>query len=117
MPKQETLLNEQRKYIRLDSVIPVAFRLVTSDGENFLTDWIQGFTRNIGKGGICLELNRLNSGLDELVKNRRVKFSLKIEISVIKNPVAALARVSWVNDNADKNNKYTLGLYYEKIDA
>jgi F0F1-type ATP synthase assembly protein I len=116
MRKNKPGLDEQRHYIRLDSVVPVVFRLVSSDGKSFLSDWVQGFTRNIGKGGICLEVNHLNTGLDELVKNRGVKFSLKIEIPVITEPVTAMARVSWVNDALEGRTKYIVGLHYETID-
>ena len=50
--KKETLAEEHRKYVRLDSVFPVQFQLLGLDGKSSLSEWIQGFTSDISKGGI-----------------------------------------------------------------
>jgi len=66
MPQKNPLRKEQRRYIRLDSVFPVEFRIFSLDGKSFLSDWLQGFTNNIGKGGLCLLVNNLPSELAKI---------------------------------------------------
>lgn len=117
MAKKEPLECRQRKYIRLDSVFPVEFRILSLDGKNFLSDWLQGFTRNISRGGLCLEVNNLATGLVELIRNYRAKLCLKIEMPIVKNPVSAIAAIIWIKDIADTPNRYLLGLNYEEIDS
>jgi hypothetical protein len=107
---------ERRKYIRLDSVFPVAFRLITLDGINFLSEWLQGYSNNIGKGGLCLSVSNLKTELVGILKNREAKFFLNIEIPLTRPPVNARAAVAWVSDVAGEPNKYLIGLSYEQID-
>ena len=72
MRKKDVSIPERRKYIRLDSVFPVGFRLLSLDGKAALSDWLQGYTNNIGKGGICLTINNLKPELAKLIKARRI---------------------------------------------
>ncbi len=107
---------ERRKYLRLDSVFPVQFRLLSLDGKRFLSDWLQGFTNNVSKGGICLSINNFNPELAKIVKEKQAKLFLDIEIPLTRRPVAAQGNVAWVRDAVDEPNKYTVGLSYEEID-
>ena len=108
-------MNERRKYIRLDSVFPVQFRVVTSDGKCFLSDWLQGFTSNVGKGGICLEVNNLKPELIEAIKTQNAKVSLAIEMPLGSHPINAQARPMWIKEAEGIANKYIIGLGYENI--
>lgn len=105
---------DRRKYIRLDSVFPVDFRLLSLDGRNFLSDWIQGFTNNISRGGICLSVNNLASEYLNLLKDKQAKLSLNIEIPLHKKAVGAKARVAWMD--IFKANRCLIGLAYEEIE-
>jgi outer membrane murein-binding lipoprotein Lpp len=116
MHQKAHLEQQRRKYIRLDSVFPVQFRILSLDGKRFLSDWLQGFTSNIGKGGICLSVNNLNQELAQILKNQQAKLSLEIEMPVTRNPISALAKVTWVEDAAAEANRYLIGLSYEEID-
>jgi len=107
---------ERRKYIRLDSVLPVQFRLLSLDGKRLLSDWLQGFTNNISKGGICLSVNNLNPELAQNLKDQQAEISLEIEVPIARTTVCALARVSWMEDVVGEANKYLIGLSYEEID-
>jgi hypothetical protein len=107
---------ERRRYVRLNSVFPVQFRVLSLDGKHFLSGWLQGFTRDISKGGICLNVNNLNSELADLLKNQKVKLSLEIEMYLTRSPIPALAMVSWVEEVVNEANKYSFGLNYEEID-
>jgi len=107
----------RRRYIRLDSVFPVQFQLVTLDGESPLSDMMQGFTSNISKGGICLEVNNLSLNLVNLLKNQEAKLFLKIDVP-FGGLMQGSAMVIWVKKvTVNKKNKYLLGLDYDKVNA
>ncbi len=107
---------ERRKYIRLDSVFPVQFRLLGLDGKHFLSDWLQGFTNNICKEGLCLCVNNLNPELAKILKEQQAKLFLDIEMPITRKPISAQAKVVWMKDAVDEPNKYVIGLNYEEID-
>jgi len=117
MHKKEQLAQERRKYLRLDTVFPVEFSLLSLDGKHFLSDWQQGFTNNVGKGGMCLSVNNLKPELARLLKEKQSKLSLQIEMPVIRKPVNALAAVAWSKDILEFPNRYLFGLKYEEIDS
>lgn len=110
------LAAERREYLRLDSVFPVQFCLLGIEAGETCSEWLQGFSNNIGKGGICLEVNNLKADFARSAQNRQVKFSLAIEIPLLKNPVNARAVVSWMRPVPGHADKYAIGLRYEQID-
>lgn len=116
MENKDYLAQERRKYIRLDSVFPVEFRLLSLDAKQFLSDWLQGFTNNIGKGGLCLAINNLKPQVADLLKNKQAKISLDIEIPIIKSPVHARAALAWIQEVSGIPGRYLVGLNYEEID-
>jgi hypothetical protein len=107
--------SEQRRYLRLDSVFPVQFRLLSLDGRHFLSDWLQGFTNDISKGGICLTINSLNPELTQILKNHQARFLLDIEMPITKTPISAEARIAWFSEAKFGKNRCFVGLSYEKI--
>lgn len=113
--KKEALFAERRKYVRLDSVFPVEFQLLSLDGNIFLSDWLQGFTSDIGKGGLCLEVNNLKPEAANLIKARQAKLSLKIEMPIGGEAVPAQAKIAWIKEVPGQPNRYIIGLSYENI--
>ncbi|MDD5155023.1 MAG: PilZ domain-containing protein [Candidatus Omnitrophica bacterium] len=113
--KKETLSAERRKYVRLDSVFPVQFRLLGLDASTLMSDWIQGFTSDISKGGICLEVNNLKEEQAVLLRAHKVKISLEIEMPIARHPVKAVAKIAWIKDIPGQLNRYLIGLSYENI--
>jgi len=102
---------ERRQYIRLDTVLPVQFRILSPDP----SDWLQGFTNNIGKGGICLSVNNLEPELARILKSQQARLSLSIEIPLSANPITACAKAIWVKDIPGQINRYLIGLSYDEI--
>lgn len=109
--------SERRRYIRLDSVFPVQFRLYSLDGAVPLSDWLQGYTSNIGKGGILLHVHELSADQQLLVKTQQVRIGLKIEMPLDRPSVAAQAVVAWMQEKAGREEKFGIGLSYVQIDA
>ncbi len=112
--KNKTQDSNRRKYIRIDSVLPVLCRFFNVQGMDN-SEWLQGFTNNIGKGGICLNINNLKPELAAQLNMGSPKVDLEIETPFTKSPVKATAKISWVNNIDEASHKYTLGLEYEEI--
>ncbi|MDD3345252.1 MAG: hypothetical protein PHO34_02290 [Candidatus Omnitrophica bacterium] len=106
---------ERRRYIRLDTVFPVQFRLESLDSKQPLSPWIQGFTNNIGHGGICLAVNDPSPELIKLVREGRVKLAIEIDIPLRGKTVCASVSLAWTKDAGGSSKRYLLGLDYEKI--
>ncbi len=109
--------SNRRQYLRLDTVLPVEFRLVSCDGKHFLSEWFQGFTNNIGKGGICLTVNRFSADAAEKLASQKAQFSLEIETPFTKRLVSARGAAAWMRQDTDGVGRYLFGVRYEQIDA
>jgi len=114
--KDQAIRNERRRYTRLDSVFPVQFKIVSSEGKTFLSGWIQGFTNNVGKGGLRLDVNNLKPELIALLKSGNVAVFLQVQIPLILPAVNAQAKISWVRDFPE-DEKCFIGLNYQQISA
>ena len=112
---KELISAENRKYLRLDTVFPVQFRLEESEGEVFLSDWLQGFTNNISRSGICLAINNFDPKLFELLKKKNTKLSLEIDIPISRKPICARASVTWVKDISKDKHQHLAGIKYDYI--
>lgn len=115
-PRQQDAREERRRYVRLDSVFPVQFRLYSLDGATPLSDWLQGYTSNIGKGGILLHVHELSADLLLLVKTQQARIGLKIEMPLNRPVVAAQATVAWTQEKTGESDKFGIGLSYVQID-
>jgi hypothetical protein len=116
MAAPKYLNEEQRKYIRLDTVFPVQIRLESLDGSCFISGWLQGFSNNVSRGGLCLCIKNLGQQSVEIIQNRQALISLEIELPFISKPVAARARIAWVKNTGGIADKYLIGLCYEDMD-
>ena len=91
MGREDYLGPEHRQYTRMDCVFPVQFKLVSLYGKSLISDWLQGFTNDISKGGIRLSINNLPSNLAAVLNNKQANLSLEISIPLGGEPVNALA--------------------------
>ncbi|MFA5096050.1 MAG: hypothetical protein WC478_01785 [Candidatus Omnitrophota bacterium] len=114
--KDKYLGDERRWYIRLDTVLPVQFRLVGLDNQTSLSPNLQGFTNNLSKGGICLCAPELPQGLARLLREHQARVILSIDVPFLRKPIDAESTAIWVREDPAAPCKYYLGLAYEKID-
>jgi len=105
---------ERRRYIRIGSRISVQFRLLSLDKKRFLSDWLLGHTKDIGKGGICLTASNLGAEYAKLINDHQVKLELDLEMPLIHKSVKAFARVIWAKSDPDVANKYSAGLMFDE---
>ncbi|MFA5090307.1 MAG: PilZ domain-containing protein [Candidatus Omnitrophota bacterium] len=117
MTQGDSLKTEQRRYVRMDTVFPVEFRLFNPLTKQIVFDWQQGFTNDIGKGGICLSVHKLGPELAGALKDGKVRLTLRIELPFSNSVVRAQAKLAWMKQTKEGDNKYLLGLSYENIDT
>ncbi len=113
--EQKMVSAEQRKYLRLDTVFPVQFRLEEQTKEVLLSGWLQGFTNNISRGGICLTINNLDPQLGKLLRQKDVKLSLEIDIPTSRKSIPARGGIVWVRDVPGEKPQYVVGVNYDYI--
>jgi len=107
---------EKRSFIRLPTVFPVHFRIVSREDKAPLTETTQAFTRDVGEGGMCLEINNLKDELAGKLQKGEAKLSLVIEVPFSTKPIGAFGQVRWLEKTKESYpNKYLVGISYEII--
>ena len=108
---------EHRKYIRLNVIFPVEFQFIDPETAGSVSEIKQGFTRDVGKGGICLEVNNLEEGLEQVLKEGRVKVDLRMHVPLSRPETKAIAKITWhEKTKSGYPNKYLIGLSFLQID-
>lgn len=108
---------EHRKYIRLNVIFPVEFQFIDPETSGSISEIKQGFTRDVGKGGICLEVNNLEEGLEQVLKEGRVKLDLRLHVPLTRPETKAIAKIAWHEKiKSGYPNKYLVGLSFLQID-
>ena len=83
----------KRRYIRINSVLPVEFYLI-NESRKQTTPYFQGFTHNIGKGGLCIDVNDLWWGFGGRI-NPGTRILLNIELPFRKESGIDYGRIVW----------------------
>ena len=93
MVKVKSPKNDKRKYLRLKTVFPIEFNTVDKDKEP-LSAVIQGFTRNIGKGGMCIEakLEKDKKLFDVIAGKTMLRLIINIPTSAFATDSYAIVR-------------------------
>ena len=108
---------ERRKYIRLNVVFPVEFQFLDTVTGEPICKLKQGFTRDVGKGGICLEINDIEGPLENILKEHKAKVDLSIHIPLNRRRTKAVASISWYKKIEEGDStKYIAGLSFLQID-
>ena len=107
---------QRRRYIRLSTVFPVEFEIVSLDEKEIYSEFYQAFTRDVSEGGLCLEVNNLKDDLAEKLNSKSAKLRLQINMPFSAKPIAAVAEAAWLKKTVEGHpNKYLIGVYYERI--
>ena len=114
---KQTDFAERRKYIRLNAVFPVEFQFLDLETSGSISDIKQGFTRDIGKGGICLEVNNIEEGFEEILMAKKAGLDLRLHVPLRHKETRAVASIAWYKKiKAGYPNKYLIGLSFIEID-
>ncbi|MDD5070242.1 MAG: PilZ domain-containing protein [Candidatus Omnitrophica bacterium] len=115
MPQNRTQnkVKDSRRYIRVEGVLPVEFYVLNSQGKK-VTPWLQGFTRDIGKGGICLTVNDLWWGFWDRFNFPGACLFVSIDLPFSGKKIASEASVAWVKPIENiAFNRYFVGLEFK----
>ena len=96
------LIEERRKYIRLDAEIDFTYKI-----KGVAQSEKKSVTENIGPGGI--------SGLADKHIKKGDWLELNIHIATLEKPIFAIGKVIWTAD--EKAGKICVGIKFEEIDA
>jgi len=108
----KTSSNNKRKYIRIPTILPVEF-FITDANNKKITPWLQGFTCDIGKGGICLSVNDLWWGFWKKARERNCQFFLKINFPFKRKPIFLKTKANWFNKkDLGDFKQYVIGLEF-----
>jgi c-di-GMP-binding flagellar brake protein YcgR len=110
-------INDKRKYVRLNTVFPVEFNIV-NDNKETVSPLVQGFTRNVGRGGMCIEV-KVEKDKDS-VNFIPEKTKVKLIINIPSNSFAtdSYATVRWVKKIPEYIlDTYIFGVEYDEIET
>src|SRR4030042_1763023 len=108
-------LADKRKYIRVNTVFPVEFRLAGKDAK-LSSEWLQGFSRDIGKGGIGLSANLIEPSYWDRITNQDCSLELKIHLPFRKSVINAQTEPVWCRKpDSQGESKFFVGLKFIKI--
>lgn len=107
---------DRRQYIRVDTVFPIEFQIVSDDRSIVISEIKEGFSRNIGKGGMCITTKVVKDAtLSEFTPNK-TKLKLIINIPANQEPLESFATVEWIEKfSGSLVDTYTIGVSYDFI--
>ncbi|MBN3038495.1 MAG: PilZ domain-containing protein [Candidatus Omnitrophica bacterium] len=106
---------ERRRFIRLNSVFPVAIQFFLP--HNHIQRIYQGFTRNVSFEGLCIETSDLNEEAQAILSDPQLQLQLVINMPLASQPTQAKAKVAWTKTvEAVFPRQYLIGVNYEDID-
>lgn len=108
---------EQRQYVRMSTVFPVELEFKKT-GSASSYPLLQGFTRNVSSGGICVELKIFGKDEEKLFHIPGAPLGLTINTTFSKNPIQAAGRIAWIRKEETTLTlpSYFLGIAYTEID-
>ena len=109
---------ERRAYVRLESSLPVRFKIFAEPkGKTFTAT-----TKNISRGGLCLEIRQDTPELLENLSAAESKISINLDVLIPPPDTAASVKPAWINSRVDWTRKPTtrnpvmlIGLEFEGV--
>jgi c-di-GMP-binding flagellar brake protein YcgR len=109
---------ERRAYVRLESSLPVRFKIPTEQINKTYT----ATTKNISQSGLCLEIYQTTQELIENLAVADSKISIDLDTLIPRSPTAASTKPAWINSRVDWARKPTakdpamlIGLEFEGV--
>ncbi len=114
--KSFDIRQEKRKYIRLNTIFPVEFQVIDREDRKPLSDIYEGFTRNVGKGGMGIFVKtKKEANIFNFVPHE-TKLRVIINIPLDKEPIESFATVEWIEKQSDPIlDTYYFGISYDFI--
>ena len=109
--------NERRAYVRLKQSLPVRFKI--EGGQTDKTYLAR--TRNISRGGLCLEIAQEAEELLEKLSTPGRKIGIDIDSLITEQKTAVSAKTAWINSRVDwsrrtkRMQRLLMGLEFEDV--
>ncbi len=114
--KKRPAEHEQRTYLRVNTVFPVEIRFVDKKSSQTASKTLQCFTRDISKGGLCLQLYSPQKSFYDYLDSNQYRMALMITPPFSRHPIAAFAQKAWYKVIKDQGIESVLiGVQYEDI--
>ncbi len=115
-PDKGRPLQDKRFFVRIENVFPVDFRVINEGRLPKGSVWMQGYTCNLSRGGICLETVYLTPEILALLEDPQTSIELNIRIPFTHHAIRSESRFVWFRAQKEDNLiKYSLGLKFYKI--
>ncbi|MBI4352518.1 MAG: PilZ domain-containing protein [Candidatus Omnitrophica bacterium] len=85
----------------METVFPVEVEVLKETGEKLSPHFLQGFTRNVSEGGMCVEIKSAGGQTEETLFKPNARLGLTINPSFLRDPVKAVARIAWFQKRED----------------
>ncbi len=116
--KQKINSSDKRFFPRLHTIFPIEFKLANENQPREQFQWFQGYTKNVGRGGICLETVSLKRDLIQRLDQEDTYIDLNIRVPFTPEPIKARAQYIWFNaEKEGEITKYFIGLKFVEISA
>lgn len=110
---------EKRENVRWEQIIPMKFALINGEREVVLKEMQHASIHNISANGVSIEMGQLEQDLKDDLISGRIKLILEIQLPSLKEPIFALAKVSWLSklwkEGETAEGKYLMGLRFVDI--
>lgn len=113
---------EKRKYLRLAAVVPVKFQIVSvpvkfqimsEDYSQTVSGPFDGFIKNVGRGGLCVESKPLKMEKVHDFVSEKTRLKLMVNLPDV-GPIEGYGIVRWIQRRKDPlKDKFRFGVAYE----
>jgi len=107
---------ERRRYLRLNSILPLELRLFDAPSRAWLSDTLQGYTQDVSEGGLCIQVLHLAASHLRWFQDAELRLQLTVYLRAFGEPVKATARIAWLEPlEGHDGHGYRLGITFEQI--
>ncbi len=105
--------SENRRYLRMNTVFPVELTIQVELGGSRL---LQAFTRDVGAGGLCLELKSFGASTEKFL-TLEAPLEMVINAAFSPRPIKAKGRIAWLKkEEQPYPPRYLIGVSYTEIE-
>jgi hypothetical protein len=106
--------SQQRRYVRIPSIIPVRYQLLA--GQAAIDSEVRvGFTRDLSSGGMCLRAYALPPALVAQLTADEVN-GVRLDVDLHKRTVRLEGRIAWSQPSAERRREsHLIGVEFQSI--
>jgi hypothetical protein len=111
-----SLPTDTRRYFRIPSIVPIGFQLLSASGAPLDPEIRTGFTRDLSKGGLCLEVLSLPPALVARITDESASVNALLDIDLPHRVLRVSGRVAWHRQGAQGGKQQLLlGIQFRDV--